>query len=106
VKEGDGVTAGQTVATLKPDEASVRASLRALAYVGAKDDLPPGGAIRVLVEHRNPGRRSSCRQINPLARFVVSIEIRVIFPETLRTKAQSPKSVFLQKLLAPCKNLY
>ncbi|MGZ5436981.1 MAG: HEAT repeat domain-containing protein [Pyrinomonadaceae bacterium] len=40
VKEGDAVTAGQTIATLKPDEASVKASLRALAYVGVKDDLP------------------------------------------------------------------
>jgi HEAT repeat protein len=40
VKEADAVTTGQTMAMLKPDEASVRASLRALAYVGAKDDLP------------------------------------------------------------------
>jgi HEAT repeat protein len=40
VKEGASVTADQPIASLKPDEASVRASLRALAYVGAEDDLP------------------------------------------------------------------
>ena len=40
VKEGDAVTAGQTIATLKPDQASVRAALRALAYVGTAEDLP------------------------------------------------------------------
>jgi hypothetical protein len=40
VKEGDAVTVGQTIAMLKPDEASVKAALRALAYVGTKDDLP------------------------------------------------------------------
>ena len=40
VKEGDAVTAGQTIASLKPDKASVSAALRALAYVGAADDLP------------------------------------------------------------------
>ncbi|MGQ0761388.1 MAG: HEAT repeat domain-containing protein [Acidobacteriota bacterium] len=39
VKEGDAVTAGQTIATLKPDEASVSAALRALAYVGTAEDL-------------------------------------------------------------------
>ena len=40
VKEGDAVTAGQAIATLKPDQASVSASLRALAYVGTAEDLP------------------------------------------------------------------
>jgi hypothetical protein len=39
VKEGDTVTVSQTIASLKPEEASVKASLRALAYVGTKDDL-------------------------------------------------------------------
>lgn len=39
VKEGDAVTAGQTIATLKPDQTSVGAALRGLAYVGTKDDL-------------------------------------------------------------------
>ena len=39
VKESDSVSAGQTIASLKPDEASVKAALRALAYVGTKDDL-------------------------------------------------------------------
>jgi hypothetical protein len=40
VKEGDTVSAGQTIARLKPDEASVSAALRALAYVGTAEDLP------------------------------------------------------------------
>jgi len=40
VKEGDAVTAGQTVALLTPDQATVNDALRALAYVGRKDDLP------------------------------------------------------------------
>jgi hypothetical protein len=40
VKEGDTVSAGQTIASLKPDEASVKAALRALAYVGTAEDLP------------------------------------------------------------------
>ena len=40
VKEGDAVTAGQTVAWLTPDRATVSGALQALAYVGTKDDLP------------------------------------------------------------------
>jgi biotin carboxyl carrier protein len=40
VKEGDTVTIGQTIATLKPDKASVSAALRGLAYVGTAEDLP------------------------------------------------------------------
>lgn len=40
VKEGDAVTSGQTVASLKPDKASVTAALRALAYVGTAEDVP------------------------------------------------------------------
>ena len=40
VKEGDTLTAGQILASLKPDKASVSASLRALAYVGTTEDLP------------------------------------------------------------------
>ncbi|HEX5702222.1 MAG TPA: HEAT repeat domain-containing protein [Pyrinomonadaceae bacterium] len=40
VKEGDAVTVGQTVASLKPDKASVSAALRGLAYVGTAEDLP------------------------------------------------------------------
>lgn len=39
VKEGDAVSAGKTIASLKPDEASVKACLRAFNYVGTKDDL-------------------------------------------------------------------
>jgi HEAT repeat protein len=41
VKEGDAVTAGQTVAWLTPDRATVSDALHALAYVGTKDDLAP-----------------------------------------------------------------
>ena len=40
LKEGDSVSAGQTIASLTTDEASVRAALRALAYVGTSEDLP------------------------------------------------------------------
>src|SRR5437588_9331760 len=40
VKEGDAVTAGQTVASLNPDRATINDALRALSYVGTKDDLP------------------------------------------------------------------
>lgn len=39
VKEGDSVTSGQTIASLIPDQATVKDSLRALAYVGTADDL-------------------------------------------------------------------
>src|SRR5712664_1520347 len=39
-KEGDGVTSGQTIAWLTPDRATINDALRALAYVGTKDDLP------------------------------------------------------------------
>jgi HEAT repeat protein len=39
-KEGDAVTAGQTIAWLAPDRATVTDALQALAYVGNKDDLP------------------------------------------------------------------
>jgi hypothetical protein len=40
VKEGDTVAANQTIAWLIPDRATILAALRALAYVGTKDDLP------------------------------------------------------------------
>jgi hypothetical protein len=40
VKEGENVAAGQTVAMLAPDRATISDALRALAYVGTKDDLP------------------------------------------------------------------
>jgi biotin carboxyl carrier protein len=39
VKEGDTVTVGQTIASLKPDNASISAALRAFTYVGTKDDI-------------------------------------------------------------------
>jgi hypothetical protein len=40
VREGDAVMAGQTVAWLTPDRATVSGALQAFAYVGTKDDLP------------------------------------------------------------------
>jgi hypothetical protein len=39
-KEGDSISTGQTVAWLTPDHATITDALRALAYVGKKDDLP------------------------------------------------------------------
>jgi len=40
VKEGDAVSAGQTIAWLTPDRSTVNDALQALAYVGTRDDLP------------------------------------------------------------------
>jgi multidrug efflux pump subunit AcrA (membrane-fusion protein) len=40
VKEADPVTAGQPIISLTPDRATVSDALRALAYIGTKDDLP------------------------------------------------------------------
>jgi len=40
VKEGETVTAGQTIAWLIPDRATVKGALQALAYVGTNADLP------------------------------------------------------------------
>jgi hypothetical protein len=40
VKEGEAVTAGQSLAWLTPDRATVSDALQALAYVGTKEDLP------------------------------------------------------------------
>ena len=39
VKEGEAVTAGQPIALLTPDRSTINDALRALAYVGTKDDL-------------------------------------------------------------------
>lgn len=39
-KEGDQIVVNQTVAWLTPDRATITDALRALAYVGTKDDLP------------------------------------------------------------------
>src|SRR3954451_2187428 len=38
-KEGDQIAANQTVARLLPDPATLIDALRALAYIGTKDDL-------------------------------------------------------------------
>jgi biotin carboxyl carrier protein len=40
VKEGDFVTSGQAIGLMNPDQATVQDALRALVYVGIKDDLP------------------------------------------------------------------
>src|SRR6267154_6620654 len=40
VKEGDAVSAGQTIAWLSPDRSTLNDALQALAYVGTMDDLP------------------------------------------------------------------
>jgi len=40
LREGDVVTVSQTIAILEPDDASISAALRALAYVGTAEDLP------------------------------------------------------------------
>lgn len=39
VKEGEAVIAGQAIATLSPDRATIADALSALAYVGTRDDL-------------------------------------------------------------------
>jgi pyruvate/2-oxoglutarate dehydrogenase complex dihydrolipoamide acyltransferase (E2) component len=39
LKEGETVTAGQTMVSLTPDRTTVSDALRALAYIGTKDDL-------------------------------------------------------------------
>jgi HEAT repeats len=63
VKEGDAVGAGQTIAWLAPDRASVNDGLQALAYVGTKDDLP-------VVE--------SCAQADSSAETTAAAAIRAI----------------------------
>lgn len=40
VKEGDSVNSAQAICLMTPDQASVQDALRALVYVGIKDDLP------------------------------------------------------------------
>jgi HEAT repeat protein len=40
VKEGDQIKTNQTIAWLTPDRETITDALRALAYIGAKDDLP------------------------------------------------------------------
>jgi HEAT repeat protein len=45
LKEGDAVTAGQTIAWLTPDRATVSDALQALAYIGMKEDLAAIGAF-------------------------------------------------------------
>jgi multidrug efflux pump subunit AcrA (membrane-fusion protein) len=40
ISEGAAVASGQPIALLSPDRATITDALRALAYVGTKDDLP------------------------------------------------------------------
>jgi HEAT repeat protein len=40
VREGEPIAAGRTVLSLTPDRATINDALRALQYVGTKDDLP------------------------------------------------------------------
>ena len=40
VKEGEPIAAGRTILSLTPDRATINDALRALQYVGTKDDLP------------------------------------------------------------------
>ena len=60
VKEGETVGAGQTIAWLLPDRATIIGALQALAYVGARDDLP-------LIETFSQGTASSDTEIKKQA---------------------------------------
>jgi HEAT repeats len=60
VKEGETVAAGQTIAWLLPDRATIIGALQALAYVGARDDLS-------LVETFSQGTASSDTEIKQQA---------------------------------------
>jgi hypothetical protein len=55
-KEGDQITANQTVARVAPDQATVVDALHALAYVGIKDDLP---LIEEAARNNNTGEISA-----------------------------------------------
>ena len=60
VKEGDQIAAGRTVLSLTPDSATVNDALRALQYVGIKDDLP-------LIESLSEGSAASDAEIRQQA---------------------------------------
>ena len=60
VKEGETVGAGQTIAWLAPDRATINDALRALAYVGTKEDLP-------LIETLSQGSATSDTEIKQQA---------------------------------------
>ena len=60
VREGESVAAGQTIAWLTPDRSTVIDALRALAYVGTKDDL-------ALVEELSQGTITSDTEIKQQA---------------------------------------
>jgi hypothetical protein len=73
-KEGDTITAGQTVAWLTPDRSTVIDALRALLYVGVPEDLPlvdeyannPANetALRDLAKHAAGTIRTRDEQLN------------------------------------------
>ena len=67
LKEGDAISAGQTIAWLTPDRATVSDALQALAYIGTKDDLP---AIESAA-HENP-RGDLAQQAAAAARAIKS----------------------------------
>lgn len=70
VKEGEAVTVGQPIATLSLDRATISDALRALAYVGTRDDLP---LIAPLAE----GKTTSDSEIKQQAALTVkAIETR------------------------------
>src|SRR5438309_6958917 len=57
LKEADPITTGQAIVTLTPDQATVSDALRALAYVGTKNDLPIIEAYA-----NNPANEADLRQ--------------------------------------------
>lgn len=60
VKEGEPVAAGRTVLWLTPDRATINDALRALQYVGTREDLP-------LIESHSQGTAASDAEIKQQA---------------------------------------
>jgi HEAT repeat protein len=75
VKEGDEIAAGRTVLSLTPDRATINDALRALQYVGTKDDLP-------LIESFAQGTATNDAEIKREAVVTAkAIESRVSLPK-------------------------
>jgi hypothetical protein len=64
VKEGESISSGQTIAWLTPDRATINDGLRALAYVGTKEDLP-------VIEMLSQGTSTSDAEIKQQAGLTV-----------------------------------
>lgn len=64
VKEGEAIAVGQTIAWLTPDRATINDALRALAYVGTKEDLP-------VIETLSQGTSTSNAEIKQQAGLTV-----------------------------------